>query len=186
MVDGAYLRWRSLVTGEQRRLGGRDLLVFFILFQDRNRGDFEDQDLTPLGEVYDLHVPGYGYLVPDKLVGILYGRHIYLRLQDVARMFLSGFHTRALELSFEVGHGRSPFRVSGVDIVPSFANEDRAIVFYARHGEGLRPSKVLLEGFGPPAREPGVRPDKALAAGAKPYEERASGRAGCALIARSI
>jgi protein-S-isoprenylcysteine O-methyltransferase Ste14 len=45
--------------------GGRHLLVFFILFQDRHRGGFEDQDLTSLGEVYDLYVPGYGYLIPD-------------------------------------------------------------------------------------------------------------------------
>ena len=119
-----------------RYLGGH-LFVFFIFFEDCYRGGLEDQDLTPLGEVYDLHVSGYGYLVSHKLVGILYGRHIYLGLQNVACMLPSGFRTRVVELSFEVGHRRSPFRVSGVDIVPSFANEDRAVVFYARHGEGL-------------------------------------------------
>ena len=54
-------------------------------------------------------------------------------------MLLSGFRTRALELSFEVGHRRSPFRVSRVDIVP----EDRDIVFNAGHGEALRPPKCF-------------------------------------------
>ena len=108
-------------------LGGWHPLDFFILFQDRNRGDLEDEDLTPFWKVYDLHVPGYGYLVPDKLVGILYGRHVYLGLQNIACMLLSGFRTRPLELSFEVGQRRSPFRVSGVNIVPLFANEDRVI-----------------------------------------------------------
>src|SRR5215217_2253642 len=42
---------------------GRCLFVFF--FEDCHGGGLEDQDLTPLWEVYDLHVPGYGYLVPD-------------------------------------------------------------------------------------------------------------------------
>ena len=40
-----------------RRLRRRNLLVF-LLFEDGHRGSPEDQDLTPLGEVYDLHVPG--------------------------------------------------------------------------------------------------------------------------------
>jgi hypothetical protein len=57
--------------------------------------------------------------------------------------------------------------VSGMDIVPSFANEDWAIVFYARHSEDPRPPKVLLEGFGSSIRDPGIRLDAALAAGRK-------------------
>src|SRR5215211_927359 len=88
-------------------LGGRNLLVFFVLFQDGHGGGPEDQDLAPLGEVHDLHVPRNSYLIPYKLTGILDSRHVYLRLQNVAGMLLSGFYTRALELSFEVGHGRS-------------------------------------------------------------------------------
>jgi hypothetical protein len=58
-----------------------------------------------------------------------------------------------------------------MDIVPSFANEDWAIVFYARHSEGPRPLKVLLEGFGSSIRDPGMRLDAALAAGRKKLQE---------------
>src|SRR4030095_8506807 len=84
---------------------------------------------------------------------------------------VSGFRTRALELSFEVGHGRSPFRVSCMNIVPSFANEDWAIVFYARHSEGPRPPKVLLEGLGSSIRDSGMRLEAALAAGRKTLQK---------------
>jgi hypothetical protein len=151
-------------------LGGY-FFVFFLFFEDCHRGGLEDQDLTPLGEVYDLHIPGYGYLVSHKLVGILYGRHIYLGLQDVACMLLSGIRTRALELSFEVGHGRSPFRVSGVDIVPSFANEDRAIVFCAGHCDYR---KCFWKGWGLLLVNQECARTRLYLRGAKPYKRCSS------------
>jgi hypothetical protein len=58
-----------------------------------------------------------------------------------------------------------------MDIVPSFANEDWAIVFYARHSEGPRPPKLLLEGFGFSIRYSGMRLEAALAAGRKTLQK---------------
>ena len=37
LINPRWMKWSSLDPS-----GGRHLLVFFILFQDRNRGDFED------------------------------------------------------------------------------------------------------------------------------------------------
>ena len=67
-----------------------------------------------------------------------------------------------------------------MNIVPLFANEVRDIVFYTRHGEALRPPKVLRKGSGSPSRSDAIR------VGAKFLEVGAPAKTGCYSISCRI